>query len=258
MPSTSKAGFFLENPPRINEILLRDTNNELIDDQKTSKLDKNNVNNLTGVEEIVDEVKEVKNERDFKTLYPVTQAVKEWMSKTRETTPEVEILKSPSMIYEEFYRHGDDGEFDATSDADDEEKPAMINSPSTNSVDSGLGVAPSSAQKLTTLSFNSVDDLEEVTLFSSSDRSINHHQKSIDEDILDYWDNSDLVEKCVNDECVCDKCKKSEIDNGAETVEVYDSKYGRNEDFLKLQKEVNDKNNFPRQLPHQAVCCNVM
>lgn len=35
-------------------------------------------------------------------LYPITKAVKEWMTKTRENTPEVELLKSPSEIFREF------------------------------------------------------------------------------------------------------------------------------------------------------------
>ncbi|KAF5279772.1 hypothetical protein FQR65_LT15271 [Abscondita terminalis] len=105
--------------------------------------------------------------------YPITRAVKEWMTKTRENTPDVEILKSPNTIYKEFY----------VSDNDD----------------------------------------DDVTVWSARDQ----------------------IEECE------------------EAVEVYESSYGKNEDFLKIKDDVDahiKTRNYPRHgdLPYKAICCNLM
>lgn len=44
-----------------------------------------------------DDDKEEKDE-----THPITQAVKDWMTRTRETTPDVEIFKSPREILQNF------------------------------------------------------------------------------------------------------------------------------------------------------------
>ncbi|CAG9862412.1 unnamed protein product [Phyllotreta striolata] len=145
-----------------------------------------------------------------KSLYPITEAVKEWMCKTRETTPDVEIFKSPRTIYREF------------CDSD------------TNS-DTEAG----NSRELSA----SVDD-DEITLFTADEID-----KTADdnEDLLEYWE--DL--------------KIDENKNDEDDIEIYESKYGTNEDYLKLQKEVREKTktmNHPKngKLPHRAVCCNIM
>jgi hypothetical protein len=38
----------------------------------------------------------------IREYFSITKAVKGWMTKTRETTPKVEILKSAIMIFREF------------------------------------------------------------------------------------------------------------------------------------------------------------
>ncbi|CAH1132083.1 unnamed protein product [Ceutorhynchus assimilis] len=154
---------------------------------------------------------------DDEKLYPITQAVKEWMSKTREATPEIEILKSPSIIQKEL------------------------------------------------LMLNLDDDEDELTLFSSC--------SSTDNDLLEYWENEitsplkdcdglyakDIDKICANVKS-CDKCRTDSIktDGGEddEEIAVYESKYGKNEAFLSLQKE----NGQPRPehfLPNRAVCCSL-
>lgn len=47
-------------------------------------------------------VKDGGEEENEENLYPITKAVKEWMTKTREKTPNVEIFKSPSTIFREL------------------------------------------------------------------------------------------------------------------------------------------------------------
>ncbi|XP_063930201.1 titin-like isoform X2 [Zophobas morio] len=106
--------------------------------------------------------------------YPITRAVKEWMTKTRETTPDVEILKSPSAIFKEF----------------------------------------------------GVDD-DEVTVYTCDDR----------------------------------KTSVSSVEEAEEVLETYESQYGKNEDFLKIQAEVEElKNSYPKHgnLPYRAICCSIM
>lgn len=154
-----------------------------------------------------------------KTLYPITEAVKEWMCRTRETTPDVDILKSPSDIQKEFYP------IDCSDDED-----------------------------------------EEVTLFAS-DETLNE----VEEDLLEYWDNdvSIVVSKdcdlskdingygdkvCADGKC-CDKCRTDSIKQGDEEIEVYESKYGQSETFLRMQD--NEKKNEGPRLPHRAVCCSL-
>lgn len=112
------------------------------------------------------------------------------MTKTRENTPDVEILKSPNTIYKEFY------------DSDSKSE-------------------------------------EDVTVWSVSSKSN------------------------LNEAPDCDNTKLSgHIEDCEEAVEVYESNYGKNEDFLKIKDEVDAhrKNRFSRHgdLPYRAICCNLM
>lgn len=165
--------------------------------------------------------------QDDKTLYPITQAVKEWMCKTRDATPEVEILKSPSDIQKEFG-----------------------NNVPTYHLDSDLD--------------------EEVTVFLSEE-ALNPEQP----DLLEYWENELLVvskdcdlskdithdaNKICADGKSCDKCRTDSIKQDDEQIEVYESKYGQNEVFLNIQKEIGEtQKDVPHQkhLPYRGVCCSL-
>lgn len=182
------------------------------------------------------------------------------MSKTRETTPEVELLKSPSTIYKEF----------CESDTSDSDEIVQIASKNAKSNSLAVQSADSNSERVANIS----DGEEEITIFS---------RKNSEPDILEFWDNDlemcphkdcesmnnvDKVGKCHTDadHCECAKCKCDKVNrtnNGDEVLEVYDSKYGKNEDFITLQKEVRDKHNANNnckhgQLPYRAVCCSLM
>nr|CAH7756089.1 unnamed protein product [Callosobruchus chinensis] len=151
-------------------------------------------------------------EGDAKTLYPITEAVKEWMCRTRETTPDVEILKSPGTIRREF-------QVDEDSDT----------------------ITKSLSEEL---------EEEEITIYSAERSS---------EDLLEYWD--DELKEDSGGESV--KVKGDDDNDDDADVEVYESKYGQNEDFRKIQKEVREKTlregvRRDGDLPHRAVCCSVM
>ncbi|XP_066144421.1 uro-adherence factor A-like isoform X1 [Euwallacea fornicatus] len=163
------------------------------------------------------------HEQSDTKLYPITEAVKEWMTKTREATPEVEILKSPLEIQKEFCDQ-------LVSDSEDVEE-------------------------------------EEITLFSSDNTKDEN-------DLLEFWENdlSDVSKNCdlskdinnyeTNKVCAdgksCDKCRTDSIKEGDEEIEVYESKYGQNEAFFYLQKEVEVKPaSHTGELPHRAACCSL-
>lgn len=61
------------------------------------------------------------------------------------------------------------------------------------------------------------------------------------------------------DEVIETNCKIEECE---EAIEVYESHYGNNEDFLRIKGEIDaQKNSFaPRHsdLPYRAICCNLM
>ncbi|VEN38876.1 unnamed protein product, partial [Callosobruchus maculatus] len=144
---------------------------------------------------------------DEKTLYPITEAVKEWMCRTRETTPDVEILKSPGTIRREF-------QVDEDSDT----------------------ITKSISEEL---------EEEEITIYSAERSS---------EDLLEYWDD-ELKEESGGESAI--------VTGDDAEVEVYESKYGQNEDFKNIQKEVREKTlregvRRDGDLPHRAVCCSVM
>lgn len=164
-----------------------------------------------------DKIKEHEIANETENLYPITKAVKEWMTKTRETTPDVEILKSPSTIYREFGM--------------DERK---------------------NGDKLllpTEMPNEDVEIDDEITIYS-----------------LHKEDNVDLLE-CWEDETSPEMSKKNSsaslVEEGEDVLEIYDSKYGKNEDFLNIQKEIGEKKmsgNFPKHgnLPYRAICCSIM
>ncbi|RZC37399.1 titin-like [Asbolus verrucosus] len=155
------------------------------------------------------------DETQNENLYPITRAVKEWMTKTRETTPDVEILKSPSAIFREF--------------GSDEQKNGDGNSLSAESLEGDTGV-------------------DEVTLYSFS------REGSADLD----------DELTLKEGGNPDKTASSSVEEGEEVLDVYDSKYGKNEDYLRIKAEVEEekraKANFPKHgnLPYRAICCSIM
>ncbi|XP_050511621.1 uncharacterized protein LOC114339993 isoform X1 [Diabrotica virgifera virgifera] len=163
-----------------------------------------------------------------KSLYPITEAVKEWMVRTRETTPEVEIFKSPMTIYKEFCDNSD-------TNSDTEVCGNLLSNELSASADD--------------------EEEEEVTLFTTEDTK---SREGSSEDLLEYWE--DLKPEDTHTEEVMDE--KVENADEEQGLEVYESKYGKNEDFLNLQKEAREKAKatFPRHgnLPYRAVCCNLM
>lgn len=210
-PSTSKEGIFLENP-KVNEIL-KSSGNEMAQldvpviskkCKSTGKL-KNKSKKLVEAAEEEEKKTLIDSVEDKTKLYPITQAVKEWMTKTRENTPEVEILKSPKTIKKEL------GESD-----------------------------------------------EDVVLLSRDDWK----EGSVEPDLLDCWENEVKEEECPETiEELVNGTKNLANGNADDVIEIYESKYGKNEDFLKIQAEVEEKKrNFPRHgnLPYRAICCSVM
>lgn len=174
--------------------------------------------------------------------FPITRAVKEWMSKTREITPEVELLKSPTTILKQFKA----------------------------------------------VEASEIDD--EVTLWTLS------NQDSVESgpDLLDCWDTEEITSgdvKSDKDECLVEvelkmpigDCeagqgnRKDDVDDEKEVVEVYESRYGKNEEFVRVREEweersktgnksCNGSGKHPNRnvlpptasLPYRAICCAIM
>ncbi|KAG5870596.1 hypothetical protein JTB14_018726 [Gonioctena quinquepunctata] len=132
------------------------------------------------------------------------------MSKTRETTPEIEILKSPRTIYKELCESDDDNE---------------------------------------------------ITVFSTYK---NYSRKEGEEqNILYYQENEvECTDEKKNTKYVLKQISET-VDQSEDVMEFYESRYGKNEDFLNLQNEVREKTSrsrFPKHgnLPFRAICCNIM
>ncbi|XP_044763752.1 uncharacterized protein LOC123320487 isoform X2 [Coccinella septempunctata] len=107
-PSTSRSDLFVENP-EMNEILKdlygeERTSGAVMSELVTRTSPSREIKIETVREKSVESKPEESNDQETEKekLYPITQAVKNWMTKTRENTPEVEILKSPSKIFKEF------------------------------------------------------------------------------------------------------------------------------------------------------------
>lgn len=152
------------------------------------------------------------------------------MSKTRETTPDVEILKSPDAIYKEFC--------DSASETD--------------TVVSDL---------------TAVGD-EEVIIFTK-DNELDSEGASVQpQDLMEYWENDLGICEFKNQTCDSENDpiltdRNTHIEQGEDVLELYDSKYGKNEDYLNLQREVKEKVNNSNHakhgnLPYRAICCSIM
>ncbi|XP_074026731.1 uncharacterized protein isoform X1 [Leptinotarsa decemlineata] len=207
--SPKEDGFFLENP-EIREMLKDQTKDK---EEKSTDVDE-------GVE--VD---------DQKTRYPITKAVKEWMSKTRETTPDAEILKSPKTIYKEY----------CESVGGDKDTEVHV------------------FHKLPDLNLSANYDDDEITLFSTKNNL--SRRESGEQDLLEFWE--DEVNNLNDDEKQDNVEIIPKVNHREDVLEVYESKYGNNEDYLKLQKEIKetiDKTTYPKHgnLPYRAICCNIM
>lgn len=240
-PSTSKTGIFLENP-EVNEIL-KNTGNEipkldvpaslevpLKKSKSTGKLKNKSKKQVDAKPEGEEQNKTSSDSEEKTKLYPITQAVKNWMTKTRENTPEVDILKSPKTIKKELCEVCED---EAKVVAESE---------------------------------------EEVVLFPKED-----WEGSVEQDLLDCWENDPKLsaedaekpqeEVKLNGNFVngTKKLTNGKTSEDEEVLEIYESKYGKNEDFLKLQAEIDEKKrklngNFPKHgnLPYRAICCSIM
>ncbi|XP_018332461.1 uncharacterized protein LOC108741971 [Agrilus planipennis] len=216
--------------------------------------DSNESGNDTLIDEREDKVSPLENGKE--TLYPITQAVKEWMTKTRETTPDIEILKSPDVILKEFIES--DSEIEETETGSARDIGAIAEKiPNGYSNHNGVGEV---VKKMT--------PEEEVTLFTANDDWSLSPQTSIEEeDLLECWDN-EIPKNPSEIDPVLNKKMNGKIENGFgedddDVIEEYESKYGKNEDYLKLKAEVEEQKkrmNFAKHgnLPYRAICCNIM
>ncbi|KAJ8967042.1 hypothetical protein NQ314_003159 [Rhamnusium bicolor] len=185
LDSPVEDGFFLENPD-LKEILHDRTVTKDTEKEETKIKDPNE-----DCKTINEEIK-LDIEVEPKTLYPITQAVKEWMCKTRETTPDVEILKSPRAIYKEFC--------DSASETDTQ-----------------LSESKSLLEELNV----DIGD-EEVTIFSKEERLQSTDECVEQSDLMECWEPD--VEVCKNangrsgngdSKCFIEKdCPNSHIEQG--------------------------------------------
>ncbi|KAH1011584.1 hypothetical protein HUJ04_000923 [Dendroctonus ponderosae] len=165
--------------------------------------------------------------QDDKKLYPITQAVMEWMCKTRDATPEVEILKSPSDIQKEFG-----------------------NNEPTDHLDSDLDEEVTIFSSEETLSPEQPDLLE----YWENELPVVSKDCDLSKDVT-----HDASKICADSES-CDKCRTDSIKQDDEQIEVYESKYGQNEAFLNLQQDIGENpKDVPHQkhLPYRGVCCSL-
>lgn len=95
------------------------------------------------------------------------------------------------------------------------------------------------------------EDDEEITLFTTKDAKSSDGSS---EDFLEYWEDLKTDDQ-ISEKSNGDVNKADDEDE----LDVYESKYGKNEDFLNLQQEIR-QNSKPKHnnLPHRAVCCNIM
>lgn len=169
--------------------------------------------------------------------FPITKAVKEWMCKTRENTPEIEILKSVNELRSEYLVCHDLNDSDEEID-DDLSKNAV-----------GLPAHAKSANNGSVSARESHENSPDLLDCWEPDIEINNFQN----EIIDVQ----KIQNTDTEPVQTDKCE--------EAIEVYESVYGKNEDYLRICKEAQDRKpsrslNFPRDggLPYRAICCNVM
>ncbi|GLV37069.1 hypothetical protein CBL_02100 [Carabus blaptoides fortunei] len=155
---------------------------------------------------------------------PITRAVKEWMHRTRESTPEVEIFKRPNEI-----RH-----------------------------------------ELLVLATEALD--EDVARRGGS----TSRESSAVPDLLDCWEDASVGEvRAVQAETVEHSGtfaapETGHIEQGEDALEMYESVYGKNADYLSIRREVDEchkqstaPGTLPKHardggLPYRAICCTVM
>lgn len=189
-PSTSSSSNFF-----LNDVTFEETTKP--DEPSTLTMERRNFNKKSDGKL---KNKSKRNVDDYKSsndnLYPITQAVKDWMTKTRETTPEVEILKSPSTIYREFMEVDETGSESVTLTSKNDEEDTK-----------------------------NVKD-EDATLFSNWSVS---RENSVENDLLDCWE-EDVVFDNTNERSKDDlkgkveECKKklttlNGVQNGDNTVQ---------------------------------------
>lgn len=156
--------------------------------------------------------------KDETSLYPITKAVKDWIERTREATPEVEIFRSPcvggnGVNGEDIFNAGAGEENDEYFEDD-----VVIFNKETLNISEGKR-------------------LEGVEGIENDNETFNFKKDTIE--------------------------KKDEVREEEETVEVYESKYGTNEDYLKIMAEIEEKKRNGElpphgNLPYRAICCSLM
>ncbi|KAK9718257.1 hypothetical protein QE152_g23298 [Popillia japonica] len=182
----------------------------------------------------------------MKPLYPITQAVKEWMSKTRETTPEIELLKSPDTIYREL--------IEDSSDDDTETETAQkngIGNPSRvdylNQHEMNYSARERVAKRIGGAKFEHIED--DVTICETW--SMSQDTSLQEEDLLDCWE-PDVVEMSRKDET---------IEQGEDVLELIENAQNDDSQRLKTEREHRGRSApFPKHgtLPYRAICCSLM
>jgi len=106
---------------------------------------------------------------------------------------------------------------------------------------------------------------EEITIWSLENVNINENVESEVDDY--YWEDEEQSSCNVLNDDDADRQNNSGesrqqspvAEEASEVFEVYESKYGRNEDFAAIQREVaNQKPQKQYQQKPPAICCNVM
>ena len=254
-------------------------------------VERNEKNNVNSREECVSTEEVVKNSNSMpcndnekicdeqnKALYPITQAVRDWMTKTRENTPEIEILKSPHTIYKEFLK------WDIESESDNENVTSNVGNSEPNNA-SGTTSNTSHPPHKEFLDWNADSEPDDDVETDSNDTGESKKRREKEITIFEHYNGFTTSEKenlisrdkspgqnkttptaytVQPDTCYSHPYNVNHpIEQGEDALEVYESKYGKNEDYLKIKEEVEEQSktiNNPKHgnLPYRAICCNLM
>lgn len=178
--------------------------------------------------------------------YPITRAVKEWMTKTREHTPEIELLKSPMTILKQF---------------------------------ASSGVEAVEDDELTLWTLSNQDSVETdqdlLDCWETEEEIVISRQAKIDDLMVEGNEFVEVDLKVSNNNGEVSQGNQEVMEDGLEVLEVYESRYGKNEDFVRIRDEWEERartttaeNNSRKQnrnvipptasLPYRAICCAIM
>ncbi|KAI4455207.1 hypothetical protein MML48_9g00002441 [Holotrichia oblita] len=185
------------------------------------------------------------NSFEMKPLYPITQAVKEWMTKTRETTPEIEILKSPDTIYRELIEDSSDDDTEIeTGQKNGIGNPSRVGYLNQHEINARERVA----KRLGGAKFENIED--DVTICETW--SMSQDTSLQEDDLLDCWE-PDVVEISR---------KEEPIEQGEDVLTLIEN--AQNDDSQRLKTELTEDHRrsapFPKHgtLPYRAICCSLM